>query len=45
MYGVEGNVIHGVYKSLIFGVRSGVASMTFEREIVPETLLDRPRSS
>jgi hypothetical protein len=37
MYGMEGDVIHGVYKSLIFGIRSRIASMAFEREVAPVT--------
>ena len=40
VYGVEGDVIHGVYKSLILNIRSRIASMAFEREIAPEILLD-----
>jgi len=40
MHRVEGDVIHGVYKSLIFCVRSRVASMALEREIASKTLLD-----
>ena len=40
MYGMEGDIIHGVYKSLIFVVRNGIASMAFERVIVPEILSD-----
>ena len=40
MYRVEGDVIHGVHKSLIFIVRNGITSMAFEREIAPETPLD-----
>ena len=40
MYGMEGDIIHGVYKSLIFVVRNGIASMAFERIIVPEILSD-----
>ena len=38
MYGMEGDIIHGVYKSLIFVIRIGITSMAFERVIVPETL-------
>ena len=40
MYRVEGDVIHRVYKSLIFVVRNGIASMAFEREIAPDTSSD-----
>ena len=40
MYWVEGNVIHRVYKSLIFVIRNGITSMAFERVVVPETLSD-----
>jgi hypothetical protein len=40
MYRVEGDVIHGVYNSLIFVVRSGITSMAFEREIAPEASSD-----
>ena len=38
MNGMEGDVIHGVYESLVFGIRGGIASMAFEREIAPEAL-------
>jgi hypothetical protein len=38
LYGMEGDIIHGVYKSLIFVIRNGIAPMAFERIIVPETL-------
>jgi hypothetical protein len=34
LYGVEGDVIHGIYQSLIVGIRSRIATMAFEREIV-----------
>ena len=40
MYRVEGDVIHGVYKSLIFVVRNRITSMAFEREIAPEKSSD-----
>lgn len=40
MYRVEGDVIHGVYKSLIFVVGNGITSMAFEREIAPEASSD-----
>ena len=40
MYRVEGDVIHGVYKSLILVVWNGITSMAFEREIAPEASSD-----
>ena len=45
MYRVEGDVIHGVYNSLIFVVRNGITSMAFEREIAPETSSDLHRTA
>jgi hypothetical protein len=43
MYRVEGDVIHGVHKSLIFVIRNGITSMAFEREIAPEASSDLHR--
>lgn len=45
MYRMEGDVIHGVYKSLIFIVGNGITSMAFEREIAPEAWSDLHRAA
>ena len=40
MYRVEGDIIHGVYKCLIFVVRNGITSMAFKRKVAPEASSD-----